>query len=861
MAPLEHLWNLLGAGRIEEALGVAEELFIRSPEASTNAQEAGEFLAREYREKLRVGLALRFEEEIAPALGPAAEVVLEPLREELSLFHTWRDRLASLAAERLAEEFVGAVKARDLRRAFELARNLLDTATQATQRTQRARQIGNLLGGIVAGKERVAEFVRQLASRARELGLDAGAVAAMVEEYERAAVAVARRETHSASATRVELTQAIVEMARALPDRMALHEPRDEECERFERVVRAIVAASVTSPGFERFHEATLLFVEFVPKQLSSTGALAGVEQRLYSTLGRTARLVASRTFAKFGALDEVWRSYETFADRAIRHSRIAPLIVEVVGLWRNPKAVALLIEWANDARLGVRPEALAALGTIATRESSQYLLKVFSEAVRGRVVTGDARRDALVALDALARAARSWHAAARSDLMRRLVKMLPPREFELALRTALAFLQGSLEGMDAELLRWSATVATQALWHIDRPELAAQGRSAPLGFRQPLIDLLERLAPYALDTINQVALEQAKTFCGAYLALGELYAKLADPQTLPVLRQLILNTFLYDDKPKSPYQRETVLEPGTEERSQLTRDKVLASLVYAVSKIPGEEAEELLAELFEKVRSGHLPQPGRETADILMQAAMKRSQKRGGGPFGIFPGAQPEQQGEQAPEVTTLSAEETRWLHDLEARFFLASKRRAARVAAMAQLAQRRTLAALPRIIEHLTDKDPIIAAAASTALLDYARAPASPRVLERLHTELLGALRLGNESMRRRVAELLTRLGPKRTPLKERLQALLDSGGLDASARRIVEQLLEGQTTGTQLGAQAATATPEAQTGATDAPSPSRSRSPHHISALEKRRQYLLARQAWIRGGKKGPEPQPPE
>jgi hypothetical protein len=31
--------------------------------------------------------------------------------------------------------------------------------------------------------------------------------------------------------------------------------------------------------------------------------------------------------------------------------------------------------------------------------------------------------------------------------------------------------------------------------------------------------------------------------------------------------------------------------------------------------------------------------------------------------------------------------------------------------------------------------------------------------------------------------------------------------------------------------------------------------------LSALDKKREYLMARQAWIKGGKKGPEPQPPE
>ncbi len=862
MTSLEHLWVALEDGRYPQALELAEEMFVRSPHAASNQEEAAQELKRLYCEAWRPLAAIRFEEEIVPVLGPAGDAVLELVRADLDLFHQWRERLGRIADERLAEEFVGAVKANDLKRAFELARSLEEVASTAAERVQRARHIGVLLGSLVAERERARRFVQDLARHAHELGLDGVGVGAMLEEYERAAVAIARRENVSASTSRQELTQAIVEMSRSLPDRMALHEPRREEYERFWQVVRAIVVVALTSPRLARYYEATCLFVEFAPKEYSSTSARAGVEQRLYATLGRTARLIASRALAALGKAAPVWQSYLRFAREGIWNKRIAPLIVEVIGLMRNPEAVEQLKEWYAEKRLDVQFEVVSALGSLASEAAIEALLEILRGDVRKRPVVGELRREAIAVLQALGRAGRSLDPTARSNLLQRVIQILPPDDSELHIRTVLAFLSGPLEGMDPKVLTWAASVATRALWHVERPELERAGRTAPLGFRQPLIDVLERLAPHALPTINAITLEQAKTFCGAYLAVAELYAKLATPETLPVLRQLLMNTFLHDDKPKTPYQRETVLEPGTEERSELTRDKVLAALVYAVSKIQSEEADELLAELFEQVRSGRLPRPGPEMADVLMQAYMRVGQKRGEGPLGVFPGSQSTigEEFAEAAAATSLTPEELSLLRDLEAKFLLASKRRAVRVAALAGLAKHRTLAALPKIIDHLTDKDPIVAAAAATALTDYARPPVKPHVLERLHAELLSALQVGNDGLRAKVVDVLKRLGPRRSPLKERLETLVANGVLDGTARRLVASLVEAPppppgTPGTQKQ------TGESKPAANGTSAQGAATGPKHISELEKRRQYLLARQAWIRGGKRGPEPKPPE
>ncbi|AXA36586.1 MAG: HEAT repeat domain-containing protein [Candidatus Hydrogenedentota bacterium] len=875
MSNLNHIIQALDEGRVPQALSLAKALLENSPHAMHEAQELGERLAAVYREELRVEPALRFRESLAPALpDPIANTVLAPLREELELYSAWRQRLDQIANERLVNELLFHVKAGDAKKALESVRALVATATDGAQRRLRARQIGNVLGNIVAGRERVQAFVQQIARVASQVGLDGEDVVELLQEYESAVASSARRELGAAATQRVELTQAVVELSRSLPDRLALHEPSEEDLERFERVVRAIFAVCLTSYQHNRFYEATQLFVEFVPQpQTTKTAALAGVEQRLYATLGRTARLVAARVFARFGTIPRALDSYVAFAKVNVA-TRLGPAIVEVLGLLRNPRVVPLLAQWLKQQDLNVRYQCIAALGSIGDTSAQKVLLDLLAQATRGRVVTGEQRREAIAVIQALAQASRSLDAERRSNLMGHVIQRLPSQEMEFAIRTALAFLQGPLDGLHPKLLEWAATTATRALWHLERPELAQQAASSPLGFRQPLIDLLARLVPLVLPTIVSVALEQAKSVNGAYLAIAELFTKVPTPEALPLLRQLIFNAVLYDEGAKrSAYQQEMVYDPTSDTLVPLTRDRLLAGLVYAVNKIECEEAQELLSELFEQIRSGKIPQPGRETADILMQAYMARAQKSGSGPFGVFPGAQttPADSAVEPEPAKALSPEEHAWIHDLEAKYLLASKRRAKKVAAFAGLAKQRTLAALPTIVKHLTDSDPIIANAAFAALTDYAAPPVPPVVRDRLHNELLGALQLGDPKTRTRVAEVLRKLGPTRSPLKEKLENLLQSHSLDRGAKLIVEQLLSPQQPAASPKAPIGEAKPAAP-GAPPTEKPAAEEAEEFpyahflpkksgpITELDKKRAYILARQEWIRSGKRGPEPKPP-
>lgn len=852
MDGISTLRSTLASGRADVARNLTREVLVTSADPDADAAQIAEDLYQLYRD-FDVTTVHTFVEGVTNDFEPSiVKKLTARVQPEIDLTLEWNKRLDELGNERIINELVDAVKGNSLDTAQELVRSLLDSARDGQQLAARARQIGYTLGGLIHEKDRCDSLLRTIARNPQKFGVDASLAGEMQEELQKASIAAVRRERAAAAVSRVGLTQATVELSRSLPGRMALHEPQAEDITAFDRQVRALIRCCLLSYEHNRFHEATQLMVEFVPKDVSSSGQMAGVEQRLYATLGRTARAVAGRVFTSLGSLPVVFNSYETFVASHVRDNIGRPA-VEVLGLLGNLNATQLLIKVMTDKKLDVRAEAIYALGTLGDPAAIKCLTAALETDLHARVLEGNTRRDAILLVTALGRAARSQDPRTRNRMIAQVLKLLPRQDTEMMLRATLGFFVGKLDEIDPKLLEWAATAATVSLWSIDRPEMGRAARTQPLGFRQPLINLLERLAPSAMSAINDTAMHNAKSFSGAYLALGEFYAKCGNESCLPVLRQLITNTFLLDDNgPKSAYVKETVLDAASEERVDLTRDKVLASLVHAVDTIGGEEAQLILSELFQQIQSGRLTNPGGETAEILMNAHMRQARTAGVSAFPL-PGEQGQDPARrQAGVAATVTEADLQHMKDLETLYLLANKRRAKKVGALAALAQRRILPALPLAIRHTGDSDPVIAAAAITAVTEYCSPGAAPEILEKAHTELLGALCAANDAQRLKLGEILLRLGPGRSPLKEKLDSMMQRTDLPIPVRGMLMRLLNVQASGKSAGGPARTAPDGTSVGA----DPSET-----LTGLEKKRQYIMARQEWIKGGKRGPEPAMPE
>jgi HEAT repeat protein len=773
----------------------------------------------------------------------------------------WNKRLEEVSGERLINDLVDRVKGNDMPGAEQNAISLIMSVEDSTQRTHRAKQIGNALGGLVHERDRAQLLIRAMDKAPHRFGLDPLSATDAQEEFARANAAAARRERPVTGTARTQLTDATVELSRTLPPRNALHEPGEEDLQGFDRAMRAIFRCCLLSPDHDKYNEATLLMVEFSAKEVSAAGALAGVEQRLYATLGRTSRAVAAKVLANIGLNHIAYTTYQAYA-RANLLRKIGRYAVEALGLLANPQAVPFITDALHERRADARTEAIFALGSIGNAPAQNALLQALAQDLRGKLPEGEQRRDAFAIISALGRAARNTpNLQPRGRLIAQAIKLLPKDDMEFPVRAVLNFFVGKQDGMDQALLTWAAHVGTTALWSIDRPELARAGRAQPLGFRQPLIDLLGRLAPHVMPVINEVAMKHAKTYSGAYLALGELYSKHPDPSQVPVIRQLLFNTAMYDDNKRSEYVKETVLDTATDTRSELSKDRVIASLVYALERINNDEAHQVMAEIFGQIQTGQLPSAGPETAEILMRAHM-RAQKATGQAT-MAPTALDDAENGASPPASApaqVTEQDLAYMNDLEASYLLASKRRTKKVAAMNALAQRKIVPSVRIIIPHLVDSDPMIAAAAMTALTDMGMSLGGPP-LEHVHRDLVAAIETAENPVKVKVADVLTKLGPRKSPLKERLEKLAKKSDLSVAARAVVTRLL-GEPAPMPTRAVAATELDPEKLGAAAKFMPKATgKAGTVITDLDKKRAYMQARQEWIRGGKRGPEPQPPE
>lgn len=843
--------------------------------AEPELRTIGEAVSRQYRE-FHTHPVHEFYSRLEKALpGSAYQAVYEPINEDFEATRFWDRRLDEIASERLVNGFIDRIKANDMQGAEQAAISLI-TGVPEESRPQRAKFIGNILGGLIHEKDRAQGLVKAMSRNPMKYGLDPVSVTDVEEEYARGAVAASRRERPLTSAARQNLTDATVELGRQLPGRNIIQSPTEDDIHKFERAMRAIVRSCLLSPQHDKFNEATRLFVEFSPKEISAAGNLAGVEERLYAALGRTARLIADRVFQALGKHPKVIQPYLAFSQQHLTE-RIGPYCVETLGLFKNAETVPFLRETLKNKNADARTEAIFALGSIGTEDALSDLVEILKKDVSGKVIEGEPRREAFTTISALGRMVRAIpDASKRSRAIAQILPLLPKEDMEFPVRAVLNFFTGKQDGIDSDLLRWAAQVAVTALWSSDRPELARAGRTQPLGFRQPLIDLLGRLAPFAMGAINDTALKYAKLYSGAYMAMGEFYAKNPDPSQVPVIQQMLFNTALHDDSRKSEYVKQTVYDAASGTQQEMTKDQVVAALSNALEKIESDEARQAMSELFLQIQSGQFPQPGPETSAILMKAFMAQ-QKAAGRPTmargtSVAKPAKPADSEEDsladsASEViapTQITDDDLKMIEDLQARFLIATKRRAKKVAALNALAQRKIAPALKAMIPLMADNDMIIASAAQMALQDFGTAPIARQTLDTYHEALLNAIEHGDNAVKVKIGELLPKVGSRKAPLKDKIAAALARPDLPVAARAILDKAVGGAAAapGTVHNRQGVVLD-ETKLGAAAGymPTAGGDKGSEFVSDLDKKRAYMQARQEWIRGGKRGPEPRPPE
>ncbi len=873
MYPVKDLYvrlkQTLENGDIEGSIERVNQLLTLSTESlDATADNIGKTALALYREFV-VTPVHRFYHDIAFHIeGSVAQRIQALLKPYVELTEEWLRKIDAVYRERLARELREHVRRRDTDDSLQAIVSLLRLSRPQEKEQQILPiHIGNILGTMENDQPEVDHIVRRLRAEHKQHAIDPALVSRIDQAKTERLQTIyrSRMETREVEWNRV-LISTVVELKKYLPLPNAIGAPTADEIGTFEKVVRAILSIPFYENQFERFADVTLLLVEFCPKELSLAGALSGVEQRMYLTMGPKAQMVIHRVFQEIGQIPILCKDFLRFA-KGDHHHEYQKYTIELMGAFRASKFVKFLIGALREKQYqAVREQVIESLGQIGGPKASDILLAELERVVRARVIDPPRLRQASRIVTALGEMSKSkWmDEKKRNALIKQVIGLLPEDEQRLKLQASFSFFRHQTEHIRPQSLAWAVKTLTECLWLADEQPNFARGNDRQrtiLGYRQQIVDTLIAIGRPGLQTFLKAIEKHYLRYGGAYLAIAEVLEKIGNESAISIIEKLLCSALVADDEEIGKYQKEYYWDSTEAKRKPLSQDKIVASLVYAADKIGGEKAEELLGRLFKQIQGGHLSPPGPETANFLMDASMRIAKRKGVSAFA----PPPQQAHDKLAEAETdpsKQAIERELIETLTKKTFLRNRkqRRIKKVAALRELAERRCVGALDPMIAQLGDKDKFVRAAAATALLEFAAPGTSKRMLENLINHFLAALEHADKDLREKIAALLTRMHRRCPTVHETLESILQSepkGALRAEVSKIL-RIMEKESP-----SPAASPIPPPPTEPSEAEQekPEAAKPSIPLSHLENKRRYIVARQEWIRGGKKGPPPEMPE
>ncbi len=771
----------------------------------------------------------------------------------------WEQKLETVYRERLARELRDLTKSRDVRSAAENLRLLCAAARTEDDALRLARYCGNVLGSCENHPREAEAVIAHLGRDPAAFGLTHELITELDSARRKRLDVImrSRMETRELEWTRM-LTQTVVEMKEVLPPKERMDEPDEAALRDTADLFRAILRIPLWRGQPEKFTDATLLLVEFAPRDLAQAAAQSGVEQRAYWTLGYTAKKAALLAFTELGKSANFTQVYEAWVRERVQ-SPYLKYFIELMGATHAPVFYGLLVEWFGQKRLeSVREEIVDALGNLGNADARRQLLAHLGETLSARVVDPPRARSATRTLTALGKLSRSPRLtpAERADLVRKALKSSPEGQTRLALHAAMQFFSYNPSPLPDDLKQWAAQTLTFALWLPDDTPEWVQGserQESILGYRHTITESLKKIVPEAPGPFLEAADRHAARYSGAYMAVAEICEKTRLAAALPILEKMLLSALLFDDTDVTKYSRESYWDSTAGQRVALAKDKVVAPLVYAIGTIGGPEALRILGNLEDEARSGRLRLPGVETArhlDVFLKGLRASFGESAAGA------------GEQ--EALSEAAVRER-IKTLRSSFLFsgAEARRRKIIVAIGELARARPEEAIEALVERLADKDDLVSGAARAALREYT-APRTPgRARGRLFARIVEALGDRDPAIRQQILRLMREIGPACPDLKPLLDRELRMTEKPLVRSEIEALFREGGVGQKPLAEPAPLPGAESQDGKETEPGADAIAGPPRgeASQMDLKRQYILARQEWIRGGKKGPPPEPPE
>ncbi|OQB21895.1 MAG: hypothetical protein BWY12_01280 [candidate division BRC1 bacterium ADurb.Bin183] len=858
---IQQLANCLLTGRIEPALASAQKSL--SIETISQA-EAGDALGKAALvayNRFAVKSVELFFDSVLTFMPEAAILTFKPLIEpHILLTHEWKKKLADLYMERIGREIYEAVRTGLLDKALFLCAELFSQENLPEGKMRVASILGNIFGAIENRQDEVAKTIRKIRELATKWDLSED-VLAHIDKTTKDRFAMMYKtqlDRRSIQWNRV-LSTTIAEIKKHLPLTTSIGEPTEEDLANLRSLIYSIIRCYYIPPHEHIWEDIVCLLVELCPREVSTTGAAAGVESRLFNSMTPLQKRTSIAILTELGENENLVNEIIGFA-KAHKGDRYEQYAIEILGGFKADSSIEFLIESMKDKNLiPMRPVIISALGAMSGSKAKEVLLAILKAAMRVSSIEPRHRAEIAQILMALARISRNkiLSPEQRNGLIREVIEILGNKDARLNIICAENFYLTQLNDINRAFRAWAVQRLVEGLWLKETDAEFAKGPQAGgesartfLGRREKLVEHICRFGSDFLPEIIEVAGRYMIHYSGAYLAIGEIMSRIGDERALPLMEKMLSAALLTEDANLQKYEQEHYWDASTETRQVLGKDKIAATLVYAMNKIGGERADCILWDIYEKIQTGHYNMPGKETAEMIFKAHSrieKESKEKGENICApVVPSDVP-----AAYDVDDAIRALTKYYF-----FTGADKKRLKKIAALQLLGRAKSPEAIKPVITQMKDSDPLIASAAVSALVEYNTPPMPPFLLHEFLHNLILEWNSAPPQLKRKIEDIINKLRADRDVMKSRIRQAIEmerEPKVRFAMEKIFAPYMAAQAMEKEPGTDAPNGAPNGISSASKSTNPLTAR----LSELEQKRLYLEARKKWIAGGKKGDPP----
>ena len=758
------------------------------------------------------------------------------IKRHIDATNEWVKKLKSLSRERYGRVIREYIRKGDEIEALNaILKTFSPTNEQANQTT--ANFLGTIFGSMINDFPTVEKVIKQLKSYIGKYGITREIIDTIIASKDSKIKALYKTglDTAETEFTR-EITQLAVQLASSLPPKRTVSKLTDEEYENFRIPVMGIFRTVFAERNEEFLYDAVELLKEFTPKEHSATSKLAHIEQRLYNILAPGQRRVVMKVMEGVGNQPKIAVLMQTFATKH-RYEPIGESVIQVLGMMRNPVFVPFLVNALHDKKLESSYNyIIMSLGTIADISSVKILLEELQKTFKKRYVDPENRAIGVRILNAIGRIFLLYPKmdyALRNEVVKKVLDSSPD-DTEVSVAIGANILAYTPKEIEPELMQVGVNRLIKSLWSQDPRVLWASildESDKPINFRQATIDTLLKIKDAASLQI-QTALEMnLGRPCGAYIAVADVIGEIKGEKFIPIIEKMMIETLAVDKLAPTTYGVEKIWDEKEGVERELTVDDIITAIVDAVGKIGTDRAYGILARFHKQVQRGGVKTISERTAKILYDAQKK----------GLLKDEEPKEiKKEERPEqvdLGKLSMDEL--IKIAKGPLISTSKSIPQRVTAIETFGKKPRIEAIELLIKMLKEKNPIIRTAVIDALREFAGKNVNKYIRDEAFDELIKNLDTKNENVCSGILEVFKKIGPNYEPLLKKIRQAQVAG-----TQKIKDELIKLFRKVSEDGKVEYIGIGEVASG-----------------KLDEKRQYYIAYQEWVKGGKKGSPPEKPK